>query len=124
MKIILGTDSEKPIYLQVADQIRAAIVSGSLADGERLPSVRQLAEELHVSVITTKRAYDELRQSGLVTTVPAKGTFVAVRDQERIREEYLKEIEGHMRSILLLARFCDLSDEELGCMYQILKEGA
>jgi GntR family transcriptional regulator len=120
LEIILGTETGKPIYRQIAEQIKVDIISGRLEDGEQLPSIRLLAKELRVSVITTKRAYDELEMQGFVRSVPSKGCFVTVADKERIKEEHLKEIEEHMRAIRLLARFCDLSDEELGCMYQLL----
>ena len=120
---MLSNASSQPIYEQIAEQIKAQIISNSLKEGEMLPSIRSLAKDLRVSVITTKRAYDELELQGFINSVASKGCFVAARDKEHIKEEYLKQIEEHMRSIQLLANFCNLSDEELGCMYQLLKEG-
>lgn len=120
---MLSNASSQPIYEQIAEQIKAQIISNSLKEGEMLPSIRSLAKDLRVSVITTKRAYDELELEGFVNSVASKGCFVAARDKEHIKEEYLRQIEEHMRSIQLLANFCNLSDEELGCMYQLLKEG-
>jgi GntR family transcriptional regulator len=120
---LLSNASSQPIYEQIAEQIKAQILSNSLTEGENLPSIRTLAKDLSISVITTKRAYDELEKQGFINTVASKGCFVAARDKEHIKEEYLKQIEDHMRSILLLASFCDLSYDELGCMYQLLQEG-
>jgi GntR family transcriptional regulator len=123
LQIILSNSSSQPIYEQIAEQIKAQIISGVLQEGEGLPSIRSLAKDLRISVITTKRAYDELEKQGFLNTVASKGCFVAARDKEHIKEEYLKQIEDHMRSIQLLALFCGLNDDELGCMYQLLKEG-
>lgn len=103
--------------------MRAQIVSGILKEGELLPSIRSLAKELRISVITTKRAYDELEREGYIQTIAAKGSYVATRSHEQLKEEYLRKIEEHMRSIHLLAQFIGLSEEELGMMYQLLREG-
>jgi GntR family transcriptional regulator len=121
--IILSNASDEPIYVQITEQLRAQIISGLLKEGELLPSIRSLAKELRISVITTKRAYDELEREGYIQTVAAKGSYVAVRNREQIREAYLKKIEEHMRSVALLAGFVGLSDEELGMMYQLIKGG-
>ncbi len=123
MDIILSNTNQDPIYEQIAHQIRTQIVSGILKEGELLPSIRALAKELRISVITTKRAYDELEQEGYIETIAAKGSYVAARSHEQLKEEYLKKIEDHMRSIHLLAQFIGLSEEELGMMYQLLTEG-
>jgi len=121
--IILSNTNQDPIYEQIAHQMRTQIVSGILKEGELLPSIRALAKELRISVITTKRAYDELEREGYIETIAAKGSYVATRSHEQLKEEYLKKIEDHMRSIHLLAQFIGLSEEELGMMYQLLTEG-
>ena len=123
MDIILSNANPDPIYIQIVQQMRAQIVSGILKEGDLLPSIRVLAKELRISVITTKRAYDELEREGYIETIAAKGSYVASRNHEQIKEEYLKNIEDHMRSIMLLSEFVGLSDDELGMMYQLLKQG-
>ena len=123
MDIILSNANPDPIYIQIVQQMRAQIVSGILKEGDLLPSIRVLAKELRISVITTKRAYDELEREGYIETIAAKGSYVASRNHEQIKEEYLKKIEDHMRSIMLLSEFVGLSDDELGMMYQLMKRG-
>lgn len=123
MDIILSNANPDPIYIQIVQQMRAQIVSGILKEGDLLPSIRGLAKELRISVITTKRAYDELEREGYIETIAAKGSYVASRNHEQIKEEYLKKIEDHMRSIMLLSEFVGLSDDELGMMYQLMKRG-
>ncbi len=88
INIILSNSGGKPIYDQIYTQIKGLIVSGELKAGEPLPSIRALAKDLRISVITTKRAYDELEREGFIYTVAAKGCFVAERNKELIREEY------------------------------------
>ena len=88
-----------------------------------LPSIRNLAKDLRISVITTKRAYDELEREGYINTIPGKGTFIAARNMELIKEEYLRRIEEHMRQVMQLAMFCDLSDSDIASMYRLLREG-
>ena len=121
--IILSNNNPDPIYLQIVEQIRAQIVQGILPEGTLLPSIRSLAKDLRISVITTKRAYDELEREGYIQTVAAKGSCVAARSHEQWKEEYLRKIEEHMRSIKLLSDFLGLSEEELGMMYQLLTKG-
>lgn len=123
MDILLSNANSDPIYEQIVQQIKAQIVSGVLKEGMLLPSIRVLAKELKISVITTKRAYDELEKEGYIETIAAKGSYVAGRNHEQIKEEYLKKIEDHMRSIMLLSEFMSISDDELGMMYQLLKQG-
>ncbi len=96
---------------------------GGIEEGSLLPSIRVLAKELRISVITTKRAYDELEKEGYIQTIAAKGSYVASRNHEQIKEEYLRKIEEHMRAIMLLADFLDLQEDELGMMYELLKRG-
>ena len=124
MNILISNASGVPIYEQVYRQIKNAIVSGELAPGELLPSIRALAKDLRISVITTKRAYDELEKDGYIYTVAAKGSYVAEKNLQLVREEQLRRIEEHMRSILELAPACGLTLAELIEMLQLLdREG-
>ena len=113
MNLILSNATDKPIYEQIYEQLRDQILAGTLAPGQALPSIRALAKDLRVSVITTKRAYEELEQAGLIRTVPAKGSYVAEHDAERIRAAYLARIEAHFSAVLPLAASCGLGEEEL-----------
>ena len=121
MDIIIKNSSSQPIYEQIYSQIKDMILNGSLTEGEMLPSIRGLAKDLRISVITTKRAYDELEREGFVNTVGGKGCFVAVTNRELIREENLKKIEAHIREIRRLARSCGLSEDELLEIFRILE---
>ena len=121
--IIISNASNQPIYDQVRSQIKANIISGQLKEGEMLPSIRALAKDLRISVITTKRAYDELEKEGYVNNVAGKGCFVAKRNLELVREEYLKEIEGHMQAAVELSASCRLSLEDLIEMLRVLWKG-
>lgn len=111
--IFIDNKSGVPIYEQIYNQIKAQIISGSLAEDEALPSIRSLAKDLHISVITTKRAYDELEQEGFIYTVAAKGCFVAPKNVELLREENLKKIEKHIAEILKLSASCNLSKKDI-----------
>lgn len=113
MEIILSSASEKPIYEQITSQIKEMIMTGELKPGEALPSMRKLAKDLHVSVITTQRAYDDLSKDGFIVTIPAKGTFVSTQNQEFVREENLRRIEGLLSDAARLGRENGLSLEEL-----------
>ena len=120
MDIIISNSSGKPIYEQICDQIRAAIVSGELAEGEQLPSIRALANSLRVSAITTKRAYADLEDAGLIETVQGKGSFVAGGNAELIREEQLRQVEGHMARAVEAGRAMGLTDTELTEMFALV----
>ena len=98
MNIIISNSSGKPIYEQITAQIKGQIMNGSLKPGEALPSMRLLAKELRISVITTKRAYEELEREGFITTVVGKGSFIREADQEFVREERLRAVEGHLQA--------------------------
>ena len=113
MEILLSNSSDEPIYEQITSQIKAMIMKGTLKSGDALPSMRKLAKELHVSVITAQRAYEELQRDGFIDTVAGKGTFVAARNREFIREENLRIIEQRLEQATKLARENDLSLEEL-----------
>ena len=123
MEILISNASEKPIYEQITGQIKAMILSGKLPEGAALPSLRLLAKELRISVITTKRAYEELERQGFIVSITGKGSFVAGQNMELIREEHLRAIEGHMQSIKEAANLCGLSLEELQEMLALVYEG-
>lgn len=118
MNIIISNSDKRPIYEQIQSQIKEEILSGKLKEGEILPSMRVLAKELRISIITTKRAYDELEKEGFITTVQGKGSFVSKKNKALIEEEYLKKIEEHLLEAIKLSRYADMSKEEL---YLILK---
>lgn len=102
MLIFINNQSGVPIYDQIYQQIKAQIINGELAEDAPLPSIRSLAKELHISVITTKRAYEELEKDGFIYTAPGRGSFVAKKNTELLREETLKQIEEHLDAALKL----------------------
>ena len=122
MNIIISNASNLPIYEQIYTQMKNAILLGDLREGDLLPSIRQLAKDLRISVITTKRAYDELERDGFLYTVAGKGSYVAAKNTGIIREGQLKEIEEHMREILRLAPACELSGEDLQEQFRVIIE--
>lgn len=120
MDIIISNASGKPIYEQIVQQIKNKISTGELSEGEALPSMRLLARELHISVITTKRAYEELERDGFLETVTGKGSFVARRNLELIREEQLRAIEDGLSHCVDLAKAGGISLSELIDMLSLL----
>ena len=122
MNIFINNKSGTPIYDQIYSQIKSQIISGQLAEDTILPSIRNLAKDLRISVITTKRAYEELEREGFLENVPGKGCFVAARNTELLREENLKKIEGHIEEILKLAASCNLTRQDISDMIDILWE--
>ena len=122
MNIIISNSSGKPIYEQITSQIKQLILSGQLHPHDSLPSVRFLAKELRISVITTKRAYEDLEKDGFIYTVVGKGSFVADANHELIREEQLRKIEEHLEQAVELARQSNVSHEEVTEMLQMLYE--
>ena len=122
MDILIDNKSGAPIYDQIYSQIKTQIISGALREDELLPSIRNLAKDLRLSVITTKRAYEELEREGFIYTLPAKGCFVAPKNVELLREETLKQIEAHMEEIGKLAASCQLTKEELLEMFRLSME--
>lgn len=122
MTILIDNKSGAPIYDQIYTQIKNQIISGDLKEDEALPSIRNLAKDLRISVITTKRAYDELERERFIYTLPAKGCFVARKNVELLREETLKQIEAHMQKITQLAAACKLSKEELLDLFRFILE--
>ena len=113
MDIRIRAASTQPIYQQIADQIKAAVVSGQLSPGQPLPSIRALAQQLQISVITTKRAYDELEAQGFLNTVAGKGCFVAEKNMTLIREQQRHQLESHLAAAAELGRSCGVTEEEL-----------
>lgn len=122
MQLYIDNRSGAPIYDQIYSQIKDAILSGQVTEGEALPSIRALAKDLRISVITTKRAYDELESEGFIYTLPGKGCFVAERSTELLREENLRKIESHMQEIRRLANACRLTENELDEMWRLQRE--
>lgn len=122
MNIFINNRSGCPIYEQIYSQIKSQIINETLKEDEALPSIRNLAKDLCISVITTKRAYDELEHEGFIYTVAGKGCFVASKNTELIREENLKKIEEHMQEIAVLAASCNLSADEVIQMFKIVSE--
>lgn len=118
MDIIISNASGKPIYEQITSQIKTLILNGTLQEGEALPSMRLLAKELRISVITTKRAYEDLERDGFIETVTGRGSFVAGKNLEFVKEEHLRMIEEKLLEAARLAKTADISPEE---MIEILK---
>lgn len=122
MNIIISNANNQPIYEQIYMQLKSAIISGNLKEGDLLPSIRNLAKDLRISVITTKRAYDELEKDGYIYSVAGKGSYIAEKNTEILREAHLKEIEEHMRKILQIAPACKLNLEDVIEMFKIISE--
>ena len=123
MNVFIDNKSGVPIYDQICTQIREQIVGGTLAADEALPSIRNLAKDLKISVITTKRAYEELEREGLIYTVPAKGCFVAGLNQDLLRERHLQKIEEHLAEAARLADVCGLTEADITEMLHLMWEG-
>ena len=123
MDIILSNSSGKPIYEQIADQVREQILSGALSAGDALPSMRVLAKELRISVITTKRAYEELERDGFLDNVPGKGCFVAPQNRELLREAQLRRVEDILAQAVDEARKGGFSLSELQEILTLLYQG-
>ena len=122
MDIIISNSSGKPIYEQITSQIKQKIMQGELKEGDALPSMRLLAKDLHISVITTKRAYEDLERDGFITTVVGKGSFVASTDSEFLREEQLRAAEAHLTQAVRAARLGGIDIEELVEVLRMLYE--
>ena len=113
MEIIIKNSSNDPIYQQITSQIKALIIDGTLKAGDAMPSMRNLAKSLHVSVITAQHAYEELQKDGFIETVAGKGTFVSAQNKNFIREEQLRIIEQKIEDIAKVAKIYDVSLDEL-----------
>ena len=123
MNIQINNSSDDPIYLQIKNQIKTQIISGDLKVGEQLPSIRFLAKELRISMLTAKRAYDELELDGFINSVQGKGNFVAAQNKELIREEYFKKIEEKLQEIVELSEIARITNDELVQMLKSYVEG-
>ena len=122
MQILISNASDRPIYDQIAMQIKEQVLTGALLAGDALPSMRLLAKELRISVITTKRAYEELERDGFIETVAGKGCFVAAKNTEFLREEALRQVETALTNALDTARRAGISGVEVASMLNILLE--
>ena len=122
MQILIDNKSGAPIYEQIYTQLKEQIISGALTEDQPLPSIRGLAKDLRISVITTKRAYDELEQEGFLYTVAGKGSFVAKKNTALLREEPLKKIEDHLSEVHRLATTISLSREDIRDMLDLMWE--
>ncbi len=122
MVVLISNSSELPIYMQIVEQIKQQIISKKLEEGLMLPSIRSLARDLKISVITTKKAYSELEKEGFVESVPGKGTFVAQANLEYLHEMKLRRIEDYLLQALQEAKFINLSKKDIITMIETLVE--
>ena len=122
MDIIISNSSNDPIYLQIVNQIKAMIMSGELSPGEALPSMRNLAMQMRVSLITTKRAYEELERDGFIETYTGKGSFVKAQNAELLKEENLRQAEEHLQKAVQKAKMSGITFEGLSDILKMLYE--
>ena len=122
MRILLSNKSDLPIYEQIKAQMKEQILNGSIPENEFLPSIRQLAKDLSISVITTTRAYSDLESEGFIATVMGKGSYVLPKDNEMVREQYLKEIEDALMIAIEKSKLANISNEELMLIWKNLIE--
>ncbi|MEK6452700.1 GntR family transcriptional regulator [Caldifermentibacillus hisashii] len=123
MNIIISNSANEPIYLQIINQIKSQILTGDLKEGQSLPSIRSLAKELEISVITTKRAYDELEIDGFIVTVAGKGSYVAPVNTDILKEKKMKMVEQKLSETITEAKLIGMSLEELKKILELLYEG-
>lgn len=122
MDIIISNSSQEPIYEQIVTQIKKLIMKGELLEAEALPSIRSLAKELQISVITTKRAYDELEREGFIVTVQGKGTYVSAQNKELLHEARIKIVEEKLAEAVMAGKTVNLSLEEMQEMLKLFYE--
>lgn len=122
MDIIISNSSADPIYQQIVNQIKAMIMDGKLHEGDALPSMRNLAQQLRISVITTKRAYEELERDGMIESVTGKGSFIKAQNPELMREEHLRKIEMLLANVAETASMAHITSTELHEMLDLLLE--
>ena len=122
MHIIINNSSMVPIYEQIVDQIKAAIVVGDIKPGDLLPSVRQQSKDLRISALTAKKAYDALEEEGVVTTVHGKGTFVSETNKDRIYEEQVRDVEQDMAKAVLKASQSGIKDDDIRSIFDMIME--
>ena len=123
MNIIISNNSRVPIYEQIENAIKEAIFSNELKEEDMLPSVRNLANDLKISFLTVKRAYDELEQAGFIKTVQGKGSFVAPKNLELIKEEKLKEIQDYIEKVYNISKIANISEDEVKELFKMIFEG-
>ena len=123
MDIVLSSTSDEPIYQQIITQIKAQIISGKLAAGDALPSMRLLATKLRISVITTKRAYEELERAGYIETIASKGCYVKKQNSDFLREEVLQQTEELLAKACQKAQMCGLSLEDMKELLELVYGG-
>ena len=113
MEIILKSGGDKPIYEQITSQIKSMIIKGELREGDALPSMRKLAKELHISVITSQRVYEDLQRDGFIESSVGKGTFVSAQNKDFIREENLRKVENMLEEVVQISKENDITKKEL-----------
>ena len=123
LNIIISNSSGEPIYEQIVNQMKSMIIQGELKEGDALPSLRMLARDLRISVITTKRAYEELEREGFVVSVAGKGSFVARKNTDLLREQQYKKIEEQITQLTDLAYMCGVSCDELVELIKMMYKG-
>ena len=122
MYIVLSNSSDLPIYEQIKEQVKTQILSGELSENEMLPSLRQLAKDLKISVLTTTRAYNELEEEGFITSRQGKGFFVMPRGSDLLREQLIKDVETNLNNAILSAQRASMTDDELVQLLKLLFE--
>lgn len=120
MNIIISNSSSMPIYEQIEIAIKQAIFSNELKEEEMLPSVRVMANDLKISFLTVKKAYDELENDGFIKTIPGKGSFIAPKNLNLMKEEKLKEIQNHIEEISKIARISDITENEIIDLFKMI----
>jgi len=120
MKIIIRNSSADPIYQQILDQLKAQIMAGEVTAGQLLPSIRNLAQDLKISVITVKRTYEELEKEGFITTVVGKGTFVSAQNNEFMKEKKMRAVEEKLQEAVKEAKMLNISLPEITEMLNLL----
>ena len=123
MELYISNSGQEPIYAQITRQIKAKILNGELQQGDALPSIRLLAKELRISVITTKRAYEDLERDGFILTQPGRGSFVAAQNTALLREEHLKKVEDCLQGAVDAARLGGIGYDEVAETLRLLWEG-
>lgn len=122
MYIVLSNSSDLPIYEQIKEQVKTQLLSGELSENEMLPSLRQLAKDLKISVLTTTRAYNELEEEGFITSRQGKGFFVMPRGSDLLREQLIKDVETNLNNAILSAQRASMTDDELVQLLKLLLE--
>ncbi len=120
MDIIISNSSNQPIFEQIKQEIKKAIMTDVLKENEMLPSIRNLAQDLRISVMTVKKAYDELEKEGFIETVHGKGSIVSAKNMELLREEQMKEIEKHIDKIILISKSSNITKKEILDIFEYL----